>query len=209
LLEGGSSWFLLPEVARNRTGPSTPEAWQSGGQLRLRAEWFDAGAVRTRRLTRHARHQQNHRNRHQSCRGESSFEWSSGGSSARGGEGEAFEYLGLRIRRLPLGFDSRRSVESGELPFGPYRPMHAGGWSGAGMPCAFRALQLQRFESRMFRGAARKQSIGRLRRTRAPVRAIPTATQAPSWGFVRPTRGRGVTDGAGRFRRSGGITIET
>jgi hypothetical protein len=43
-----------------------------------------------------------------------------------------------------------RSVESGELPFGPYRPMHAGGWSSPDMPCASKMLQLQRLESRMF-----------------------------------------------------------
>ena len=78
----------------------------------------------------------------------------SAGCSARGGEGEAFEYLGLRIRKLPLGFDSRRSVESGELPFGTYRQTHAGGWGGSEMPCAFKALQLQRFASRMFWGVA-------------------------------------------------------
>ena len=55
-----------------------------------------------------------------------------GGSSARGGgEGEAFEYLGLRIPQLPLGFNSRQSVESGELPFWTYRQTHARGWSGS------------------------------------------------------------------------------
>jgi hypothetical protein len=53
------------------------------------------------------------------------------------------------IRRLLLGFGSRRSVESGELPFGTYRQTHAGGWGGSEMPCAFKALQLQRFASRM------------------------------------------------------------
>ena len=73
----------------------------------------------------------------------------SAGCSARGGEGEAFEYLGLRIRRWPLGFGIRRSVESGELPFGMYRQRHVGGWGGPEMACAFRALQLQRLRSRM------------------------------------------------------------
>jgi hypothetical protein len=143
LRAGESSWRRYLEVVRNRAGRLIAEAGHSRGQLLSRAKRFDAGAFRSRRLARHARGQRNHRKRHQSCRGESSVEWSIGGSSARRRD------LGLRIRRLLLGFGSRRSVESRELPFGAYRQMLARGWGGLQMPCVFKALQLQRLRSRM------------------------------------------------------------
>ncbi len=78
-----------------------------------------------------------------SYHGESSFEWSSAGCSA------LRRVRDLQIRRSPLGFGSRRSVGSGGLPAGTYRQTHVEGWGGSELPCAFMALQLQRFESKM------------------------------------------------------------
>jgi hypothetical protein len=85
----------------------------------------DTGAVRSRRLTRHARHQRNHRKRNQSCRGESSFEWSIGwklnapatygGSLFRCG---CLELVGLRDSRpsvAPRTRSSNRGCRSTQL----------------------------------------------------------------------------------------------
>lgn len=58
------------------------------------------------------------------------------------------------FRRLPSGYGSRRSVESGKLPFDMYRQTLAGGWDSSEIPHTFKALQLQRFKSRMFWNAA-------------------------------------------------------
>jgi hypothetical protein len=84
---------------------AVPRSWTS-------TQWnFEGG----RRLAQHARHQRNRRKRLQSRHGESSFEWLSVGYSVRERDPDR------RIRRWLLGFGSRRSVESGELPFGAYR----------------------------------------------------------------------------------------
>ena len=138
-----SSWRRLREVTRSQAGPSRPEATRSGGQRPLRVGLFGTGAFRSGRLTRHDRGQRDRKKSRRAGRDGSSFGRSTGGCSTR--------EIGhdLRSPRLPLGFGSRRSVESGEFPSGAYRQTLAGGWDGSQMPSTFRVLLLQRFRDRM------------------------------------------------------------
>jgi len=68
-----------------------------------------------------------------------------------------FEIANLKLASAPEVADvldrltfAHYAVGSGELLFATYRLGHAGGWGGPEMPRGFRALQLQRFGSRMF-----------------------------------------------------------
>jgi hypothetical protein len=54
----------------------------------------------------------------------------------------------LRIRRLPVGFCSRRLVGNGKLPFDGYRSRRARERPGRQMPRVLKALRLRRVESR-------------------------------------------------------------
>ncbi len=56
--------------------------------------------------------------------------------------------------------------------------MDAGGWGGSEMPCIFKALQLQRFESRMFQDAAGQDRISSSYNVGIPMGNIETLNQS-------------------------------